>query len=39
VSLVLLHGIGSGHPDSPLALGVETLAYRSIARMIAIALR
>jgi hypothetical protein len=37
-NLALLRGIGSGHPDAPLALGVETLAYRSSARMIAIAL-
>jgi len=37
-NLALLHGSGLGHPDAPLALGVETLAYRSSARMIAIAL-
>lgn len=37
-NLALLRGIGSGHPDAPLALGVETLAYRSSARMIPIAL-
>ena len=37
-NFALLRGIGSGHPDAPLALGVETLAYRSRARMIAIAL-
>ena len=37
-NLALLRGIGSGHPDAPLALGVETLAYRSSARMIVIAL-
>lgn len=37
-NLALLRGIGSGHPDAPLALGVETLAYRSRARMISIAL-
>ena len=37
-NLALLRGIGSGHPDAPLALGVETLSYRSMARMIAIAL-
>jgi hypothetical protein len=37
-NLALLRGIGSGHPDAALALGVETLASRSSARMIAIAL-
>jgi len=37
-NLALLHGLSSGNPDTPLALGVETLAYRSSARMIAIAL-
>ena len=37
-NLDLLHGLSSGNPDTPLALGVETLAYRSSARMIAIAL-
>ena len=37
-NLAQRRGIGSGHPDAPLALGVETLAYRSRARMIAIAL-
>ena len=37
-NLALLRGIGSGHPDAPLALGVETLAYLSRARIIAIAL-
>jgi hypothetical protein len=37
-NLAELRGIGSGHPDAPLALGVETLAYRSRARMIPIAL-
>jgi len=25
-NLALLRGIASGHPDAPLALGVETLA-------------
>ena len=37
-NLAQRRGIGSGHPDAPLALGVETLAYRSSARMIPIAL-
>lgn len=37
-NFALLRGIGSGHPDAPLALGVETVAYRSRAPMIAIAL-
>ena len=37
-NLALLRGNGSGHPDAPLALGVETPAYRSSARMIANAL-
>jgi len=37
-TLSQLRGIASGHPDAPLALGVETLAYCSRARMIAIAL-
>jgi hypothetical protein len=37
-NLAQLRGIGSGHPDAPLALGVEALAYLSRARIIAIAL-
>jgi hypothetical protein len=32
------HGAGPGHPEAPLAVGVETLVYRCSARMIVIAL-